>query len=79
MKLCVDCKYYLHTPPATVFEALFSKSHKCMRSADYVVTDYVLGLGRIEGEIHDCHAEREDALRLEKFRCGKDGKYWEPK
>jgi hypothetical protein len=78
MKLCVDCKYYLHTSPATVFEALFSKSH-CMRSADYVVTDPILGLGRIEGEIHDCYAEREDALRLEEFRCGKEGKYWEPK
>jgi hypothetical protein len=77
MKLCKDCKY--HDAHRLRIGGYNYDSPLCRRGQTYVILDLVNGSGYHEGEEMDCHVEREDALRLEEFRCGKEGKFWEAK
>lgn len=85
MKLCKDCKHHEHEKTSKSYEVFghfvsyTETSSKCTRDQTFVYEDVVNGYGSYVGEAHDCYAEREDALRLEEFRCGKEGKFWEAK
>jgi hypothetical protein len=77
MKYCADCKHYstgfdfYKSDGGYSFEKI---SYRCNRlnKMNIVHKSYTdKGL--------DCFAEREDAKRLEDFRCGVEGKFWEAK
>lgn len=77
-KYCVDCKHseVVNRSENAPFLGVWRwKEMKCARNAP---KDPVYG-ETIKDGLLCCHAEREDALRLEQFRCGKDAKYWEAK
>lgn len=81
-KFCIHCKHYKKTtekwyykdsagrlsgciPPAEI------ERDKCTRLQEpHIVTKELVG------KTLDCHAERENALRLENFRCGYKGVFW---
>jgi hypothetical protein len=77
MKTCVECKHYLYDAyPENMLRNCLDPSlfHRCTRDTKiHIVT------GKQYGKTKVCMAEREDALRLEEFRCGKEGKFWEAK
>lgn len=69
MKLiCKDCKHY-----EKLAKGLIDTCNICTRN---LKVDLVTG-DKIYKKVLFCYAEREDALRLEHFRCGVDGKYFE--
>jgi hypothetical protein len=81
MKLCKDCKHYNFT------EACIETDWKAYASTKYVppkhecfrVSKVEMVLGNKLPPHLNCFTEREDALRLEEYRCGKEGKFWEAK
>lgn len=75
MKFCVDCKHYKRYESERYYLALLPVRHLCLRSCK---PNIVTGDLEPDGKL-DCKVEREDAMRLEHFRCGVDGKYYEPK
>ena len=84
MKLCKDCKHYeIKSKYQTNYEfpivGFYYEDTLCRREQKFVITEMVNGNGEYEGEEKDCRVERENAQRLEEFRCGHEGKYWEAK
>lgn len=73
-KICINCK---HSKQQIEFGASSTYfNHICIRQ--YTIS-LVTGEPIYKGPALDCLAEREDALRLEQFRCGTEGKFYEPK
>ena len=72
-KLCIDCKHHQEYEVATPFK-LSDKTHACQRKSKINIVD-----GYKYPPYKDCFSERENALRLEKERCGYQGIYWESK
>jgi hypothetical protein len=78
MDLCIDCKNHLKRNESIslgMFGTYDYPVHLCARTAK---KDPVNGAFIRDGLLK-CDAEREDALRLEQFRCGVSGKYYEAK
>jgi hypothetical protein len=79
MKLCKDCKHCKHEPS----EIIIPPNGYTYRSTEKWLCAIESKIDPIQGKplppYRSCHVEREDALRLEEFRCGKEGKYWEAK
>lgn len=73
-KYCVNCKFHgykrLHN--------FFVNPNPNPICARLLKKDLVNGQFSYDNAL-DCKAEREDALRLEHFRCGVEGKYFELK
>lgn len=72
MKLCIDCKYYALKESGYMF---VKDEYVCTR---LIPINVVTGIKSLKGAF-SCEAEREDALRLEHFRCGFEAKYFQPK
>lgn len=76
-KFCVDCKHYLFNEIEIIQTFyIIPEKHLCCRNCK---TNVITGKLITEFNTLDCKVEREDALRLEQFRCGKEGKYFELK
>jgi hypothetical protein len=74
MKLCKDCKWYEEQQRVHPLGFCLIDVGICTRNS---LIELVKGEKR--PPFLNCETEREDALRLEEFRCGKEGKFWEAK
>lgn len=84
-KLCIKCKHYVESSfeshKAVEYIEIYNKHlidtipsfDSCSRNA---VLEKVKGM-YITSTLLNCAAERENAKRLEHFRCGYEGKYFE--
>lgn len=72
-KFCIHCKHYKRITE-TLYGYAFRQEierDQCTRLQEpHIVTKELIG------KTLDCHAERENALRLENFRCGYKGVFW---
>jgi hypothetical protein len=78
MKLCIDCKHHAKKSEYTSFGIFGSGYYHidiCTRLAKRSPVNGVV----ISENVPRCATEREDALRLEQYRCKVDGIYWEKK
>ena len=73
-KLCIDCKHCVgtHNTPITQYIYIEALVFRCTRESKINLVN-----GAFTGPFYDCENERENALRLEQFRCGVDAKYFE--
>ena len=83
-KICVNCKHYK-------VELSSMPTKRLHLMPDFIIYNKIIcarnfKLNLVTGEKYSddskillCEVEREDALRLEKFRCGVDAKFYEPK
>lgn len=65
MKLCIDCKHHKVDNWIGV--------HNCLRDKEKLIEDPVTGGLYIYQPKRDCYRERSFG------KCGKEGKFWEPK
>lgn len=87
-KICVNCKHYKFEVITDIYSMPDLVKYLHLNPISYTkiacTRNFKLNLVTGEKDSDDskilfCKAEREDALRLEKFRCGVDAKFYEPK
>ena len=71
-KLCIDCKHYQAQYQS--YYGGYVYLNICKKNQPLNMVD-----GKAIPPYKFCEAEREDSLRLENYRCGYNGIYWEPK
>lgn len=73
-KICKKCKHYKDA----FITSKWGGFGKIICTRDLAI-NIVTGEKDVKENSLGCYAEREDALRLEQFRCGVEGKFYEPK
>lgn len=71
MKICVDCKYYYRSAETHPIGGFVILIDSCTR-----ISKINMVTGNTIKPYLNCTTEREDAQRLEKERCGHDGRYF---
>jgi len=76
-KYCVDCTHYenVKVSPAP-WNKYVTECHCCSRELKISMVTKKLNYDK---NMLNCLVEREDAMRLEHFRCGVKGRYFELK
>ncbi len=79
--LCKDCKHSFRTLSGIISHGPFSEfAYYCRKSfkPTHAEPNPVVGAKKIKGQYALCGISRIDGIKSDE-RCGKSGKWWEPK